>query len=137
MDDAGDHGDADHADDDGAAAGAGDDEDAKPAKKKKRVHRDVSKDAEFGVARGVDFKGVGTVVNVDVPSSVESYTHRIGRTARAGASGVALTFVSVGSKIEAAALEAIQEAQGRTDAGDVQPQPLPFNRREIETFRYR
>ena len=48
---------------------------------------------EFGVARGVDFRGVQTVVNVDMPLTAEEYVHRIGRTARAGASGIALSIV--------------------------------------------
>jgi ATP-dependent RNA helicase RhlE len=43
-------------------------------------------------ARGVDVDGVSHVINFDVPNEPESYVHRIGRTARAGASGIALTF---------------------------------------------
>mmetsp|Transcript_5884 Transcript_5884/g.16788 ORF Transcript_5884/g.16788 Transcript_5884/m.16788 type:complete len:768 (-) Transcript_5884:94-2397(-) len=44
-------------------------------------------------ARGLDILGVENVINFDAPSSLESYLHRIGRTARAGAAGRALTFV--------------------------------------------
>ena len=44
-------------------------------------------DAEFGVSRGVDFCDVTAVVNMDLPTSLEVYRHRIGRTARAGATG--------------------------------------------------
>ena len=43
-------------------------------------------------ARGIDVEGVTHVINYDVPVDAESYVHRIGRTARAGASGMALTF---------------------------------------------
>jgi ATP-dependent RNA helicase RhlE len=43
-------------------------------------------------ARGIDVDGVSHVVNFDLPNEPESYVHRIGRTARAGASGVALSF---------------------------------------------
>jgi len=43
-------------------------------------------------ARGIDIDEVSHVVNFDVPRDAESYIHRIGRTARAGAAGVALTF---------------------------------------------
>jgi ATP-dependent RNA helicase RhlE len=43
-------------------------------------------------ARGLDVDGVTHVVNYDLPNEAESYVHRIGRTARAGASGVALSF---------------------------------------------
>ena len=41
---------------------------------------------DYGVSRGIDFNNVSFVTNFDMPTSVESYTHRIGRTARAGTS---------------------------------------------------
>ncbi|MDF1805614.1 C-terminal helicase domain-containing protein, partial [Hyphomonas sp.] len=44
-------------------------------------------------ARGIDVDGVSHVVNMDMPNLPESYVHRIGRTARAGKSGIALSFV--------------------------------------------
>ena len=43
-------------------------------------------------ARGIDVKGIGLVVNYDLPDNPEDYVHRIGRTGRAGASGRAITF---------------------------------------------
>ena len=43
-------------------------------------------------ARGIDVSGVTHVINFDLPNEPESYVHRIGRTARAGAGGVALSF---------------------------------------------
>lgn len=43
-------------------------------------------------ARGIDVSGVTHVINFDVPTDAESYVHRIGRTARAGASGIAISF---------------------------------------------
>ncbi len=43
-------------------------------------------------ARGIDVEGVSHVVNFDLPNVAEQYVHRIGRTARAGASGMALSF---------------------------------------------
>jgi ATP-dependent RNA helicase RhlE len=43
-------------------------------------------------ARGIDVKGITLVVNYDIPNEPESYVHRIGRTARAGAEGLALAF---------------------------------------------
>lgn len=45
-------------------------------------------------ARGIDIPGVELVVNYDLPNVAESYVHRIGRTARAGASGLAVSFCS-------------------------------------------
>ncbi|MFD2765574.1 DEAD/DEAH box helicase [Micromonospora eburnea] len=44
-------------------------------------------------ARGIDVTGVTHVINYDCPEDQDTYTHRIGRTGRAGASGVAVTFV--------------------------------------------
>jgi len=44
-------------------------------------------------ARGIDVEDIDLVVNVDVPQVAEYYVHRIGRTARAGRSGRAITFV--------------------------------------------
>ena len=43
-------------------------------------------------ARGIDIDGVTHVINFDLPNIPESYVHRIGRTARAGASGIAISF---------------------------------------------
>jgi ATP-dependent RNA helicase RhlE len=43
-------------------------------------------------ARGLDVKGVELVINFDIPSASEDYVHRIGRTARAGAEGHAISF---------------------------------------------
>jgi len=43
-------------------------------------------------ARGIDVKGISLVVNFDIPEEPEAYVHRIGRTARMGASGRALSF---------------------------------------------
>jgi ATP-dependent RNA helicase RhlE len=42
-------------------------------------------------ARGIDVDGVSHVINYDLPNVPESYVHRIGRTARAGATGVAIS----------------------------------------------
>jgi len=46
------------------------------------------------VARGIDIEDIGTVINYDVPHDPEDYIHRIGRTARASATGRAITFVN-------------------------------------------
>lgn len=48
---------------------------------------------EYGVSRGIDFVAVACVINFDLPTSTRAYTHRIGRTARAGNTGTALSFV--------------------------------------------
>lgn len=46
------------------------------------------------MARGIDIDDISMVVNYDVPAEPEDYVHRIGRTARAGEEGIAVTFVS-------------------------------------------
>lgn len=61
-------------------------------------------------ARGLDVSGVSHVINFDLPRFAEDYVHRIGRTGRAGASGVAISFVSAA---ERAYLERIERFIGR------------------------
>ncbi len=46
------------------------------------------------LSRGIDIDNIEIVVNYEVPKDAEDYVHRIGRTARAGASGVAITFIN-------------------------------------------
>lgn len=46
------------------------------------------------VARGIDIEDIGLIINYDVPHDPEDYIHRIGRTARAAATGCAVTFVN-------------------------------------------
>ncbi len=46
-------------------------------------------------ARGIDVEGISHVINFDLPNIPESYVHRIGRTARAGAKGIAISFCDV------------------------------------------
>lgn len=45
-------------------------------------------------SRGIDVSGISHVINFDLPSDVENYVHRIGRTGRIGKDGVAISFVS-------------------------------------------
>lgn len=44
--------------------------------------------------RGIDVPDVSLVVNYDMATNIQAYTHRIGRTGRAGKSGVAITFLT-------------------------------------------
>lgn len=67
-------------------------DDASKGKKGKKN----KKDEEFGVTRGIDFKGVKTVINLELPSSIDGYTHRVGRTGRAGEHGTAISIVGKG-----------------------------------------
>lgn len=65
----------------------------KTSDKKKKDKPKRKRDKEYGVSRGIDFHNVSCVLNFDLPSTSRSYTHRIGRTARAGKAGMALSFV--------------------------------------------
>jgi superfamily II DNA/RNA helicase len=47
-------------------------------------------------ARGLDVNGISHVINFDLPQVAEDYVHRIGRTGRAGASGIAISFCNAG-----------------------------------------
>lgn len=51
-------------------------------------------------ARGIDIDALGYVVNYELPDVPETYVHRIGRTGRAGATGIALTFCDAEERIE-------------------------------------
>ena len=70
------------------------------------------------VSRGIDIDDIRLVINYDAPHDSEDYVHRIGRTARAGADGCAITFVAVDDQARFAAIE---EFIGR----EVHKLPLP------------
>jgi superfamily II DNA/RNA helicase len=55
--------------------------------------------------RGIDIDNLPCVINFDLPRSPADYTHRIGRTARAGGSGVAISLVSANSEAHFRLLE--------------------------------
>jgi len=59
--------------------------------KEKKVNILVATDV---AARGIDVNDVGHVINYAIPQNAERYTHRIGRTGRAGKSGIAITFIT-------------------------------------------
>ncbi|KAK4227548.1 ATP-dependent RNA helicase dbp-9 [Podospora fimiseda] len=118
-------------------------EDAKQSKKKRKAN----KDEEYGVSRGIDFKNVAAVVNFDLPTSSSSYTHRIGRTARAGRAGIAISFVipkdlygkhkptSIKScENDEKVLAKIMRSQAKINR---KLEPYNFSKSQMEAFRYR
>ncbi|KAJ8400105.1 hypothetical protein AAFF_G00401440 [Aldrovandia affinis] len=105
----------------------------KKRKRKTAGKGEGGKDKEYGVSRGIDFQNVSNVINFDLPTSVESYIHRVGRTARADNPGTALTFVS---HTELPLLADIQDAL-TGDNSDCALKPYGFKMEEIEGFRYR
>jgi len=62
-------------------------------------------------SRGIDVAGISHIINFDLPRCAEDYVHRIGRTGRAGASGIAISFVLPGEVNE---LSRIERYIGRT-----------------------
>jgi len=64
-------------------------------------------------ARGLDISDLPVVLNYDLPRSTADYTHRIGRTGRAGQSGVAISFVSGHSSNGEAHFRLIEKRQGQ------------------------
>jgi ATP-dependent RNA helicase RhlE len=89
------------------------------------------------VARGIDVDNISHVINFDIPTNPEDYVHRIGRTARAGASGIAVSLVTAEDVHELVAIERLIgatlerhdlphfEYEKRTilDSSQVQPRP--------------
>ncbi len=69
-------------------------------------------------ARGIDVPGISHVVNFDLPDEAESYVHRIGRTGRNGASGIAVTLCD---PAEGAKLQAGRAHHPDASAGDGRP----------------
>jgi ATP-dependent RNA helicase RhlE len=60
--------------------------------------------------RGIDVDGISHVINYDAPKDPEGYVHRVGRTARAGETGVAITFMS---GLEIGDVNAVEQLLGR------------------------
>jgi len=84
------------------------------------------------VARGIDVEELGHVVNFDVPLAAEDYIHRVGRTARAEATGDAFTFVAPGDEAELRAIErAVGHALLRVTLPDFDYTRRPAERLEV------
>jgi len=79
-------------------------------------------------ARGIDVEGISHVINFDVPNVAETYVHRIGRTARAGAAGLAVTLCNAEEKAYLRDIERLTRARmaviGTTEAHEL-GEPLP------------
>ena len=63
------------------------------------------------ISRGIDIKDINLVVNFDVPNDAEDYVHRIGRTARADTTGVAITLISEDDMYKFAPIEKLIEKE--------------------------
>ncbi|HXW24446.1 MAG TPA: DEAD/DEAH box helicase [Xanthobacteraceae bacterium] len=77
-------------------------------------------------ARGIDVDGISHVINYDLPNIPESYVHRIGRTARAGAAGAAISFCTAEEMPYLRAIEKlIRMAIPATDRRSLRPTAMP------------
>lgn len=114
---------------------------------KKSKKSKAKKDKEYGVSRGVDFQNVACVLNFDLPTTSKAYIHRIGRTARAGKAGMALSFVLPieefgkhktaslpSAKRDEKVLHRIVKQQTRNG---FEIKPYQFDMKQVEGFRYR
>ncbi|WP_309384283.1 DEAD/DEAH box helicase [Cerasicoccus frondis] len=81
-------------------------------------------------ARGIDVKNITMVVNYDLPDEPEAYVHRIGRTARGGAEGVALSFCTSDCLNELRAVERLIKQQITTHDDHEFHQPKVESRRQ-------
>ncbi len=131
----------------------------KSDKRKNKTGTSNKNGDDFGVSRGIDFVGISFVINFDFPETVESYAHRIGRTARSTAFGTSLSFVV---PAELSILQEVRQHQPHMIEGDQmsvlnalsapshdefdpvaveehrrQPRALSINTKELEGFRYR
>jgi superfamily II DNA/RNA helicase len=83
-------------------------------------------------ARGIDVDGISHVVNFDVPNVPETYVHRIGRTARAGAAGIAISLcdgeeMAFVRDIEKLIRLSIPVTDRRTHSARAEPTAAPHN----------
>ncbi len=91
-------------------------------------------------ARGLDVEGISHVVNYDLPRSAEDYVHRIGRTARAGRSGMAVSLVTPEDRVVLSSIEKLigrrmSGAAGREPALTLGPRPRSQSDRHPRTER--
>ena len=116
----------------------------KPRQGKARLTR---RRKEYGISRGIDFQNVACVFNFDLPLTSKSYTHRLGRTARAGRTGMSFSLVvpsgqfskhkptstpsAINDEENLAKIVRHQRKKGR----DVKP--YEFDMRQVDAFRYR
>ncbi|KAK3114895.1 ATP-dependent DNA/RNA helicase [Teratosphaeriaceae sp. CCFEE 6253] len=139
--------DAPFEDDDDAEAHAATREPVTPAAPTHKPKRRPRADREFGISRGLDFRHVACVLNFDLPATAESYTHRIGRTARAHHPGTALSFhvpAELYRKSKATSIlqcarddEVLAAITAEQAARGAKVEEWQFEMQKLEAFRYR
>ncbi|CAG2162628.1 unnamed protein product [Oppiella nova] len=101
-------------------------------RKSKKSHSKRRPDEEYGVSRGIDFQYVSNVINFDFPTTVQSYTHRVGRVARGDDSGEG-TVLSLICPPEKDYFETVKASFG----SGANFRPYQFRMEELEAFKYR
>jgi ATP-dependent RNA helicase RhlE len=99
-------------------------------------------------ARGIDIENISHIINFDLPNEAETFVHRIGRTARAGASGTALSFcdpteksylrdilVHLGEEIEAVTDHPFHSEQVMHYSGNVKSKHTPDKQKHMSKIR--
>ncbi|MEO9339127.1 DEAD/DEAH box helicase [Mesorhizobium sp. SB112] len=84
-------------------------------------------------ARGIDVPGISHVVNFDLPDEAESYVHRIGRTGRNGADGIAITLCDPAEASKLRQVERIIRMKlpvGADHTGEPDPKPSPRDKQD-------
>ena len=117
---------------------------ADPPKKQRKKSK---KSKEYGISRGIDFQNVACVLNFDLPTTSKSYTHRIGRTARAGKTGMALSFVVPAElyyKHKSTTFptaehdeEVVAKIIDHQQKKGKEVKPYDFDMKQVDAFRYR
>lgn len=122
---------------------------SKPAPPQQNKRKRRRGDASSSLARGIDFTSASTVINFDLPQSTTSYFHRVGRTARAGHSGLALSFVVPSKewgKDKTTMLKSAKadpevftriEKRVKDDGAEIKEWDFGGRGKEIDGFRYR
>ncbi len=99
-------------------------------------------------ARGIDIENISHIINFDLPGEPETYVHRIGRTARAGASGTALSFcdpteknylrdihLHLGEELEIVEEHPYHSEQIKHYSGSVKPKHTPDKKKHVSKIR--
>lgn len=86
---------------------------------------------EFGISRGIDFKGLSVVINFDIPTTIKSYCHRAGRTGRNVENGITLSFFTESDNSDFSNIVTFIENQ------QAQMKPFVFDMNQVEGLRYR
>jgi ATP-dependent RNA helicase DDX56/DBP9 len=116
----------------------------------KPVKRQRKGDTSSSMARGIDFTSASSVINFDLPTTSTAYLHRVGRTARAGHSGLALSFVVPrkdwgkdkqvslkSAEKDELVWERIKDKVRREGDGEMKIWDWGGRKSEVEGFRYR